>query len=62
MDEMNTVILEEALDALLTRVRWYVSRRHKVPWRTARAFNMFCDVLGKPDEKCWARLRREETT
>lgn len=49
-------ILDETLDALLTRVRWYVSRHYEVPRRTAVAFNYFADVLGKPNEQPFKRL------
>lgn len=49
--------LEEALDALLTRVRWYVTRHYEVPKRTRAAFNRLCDVLDKPNEKPWGRFR-----
>ena len=49
--------LEEALDALLTRVRWYACRPWtKIPPRTAAAFNRIADVLGKPDRGCWSRI------
>lgn len=50
--------LEEALDALLTRVRWYWCRHYPVPHKTASAFNMICDFLGKPDEAPWERISR----
>ena len=52
----NVLALEEGLDALLTRVRWYTVRRVPVPTRVAYAFNRLCDILGKPDEAPWTRV------
>lgn len=53
---VDAAALEEALDALLARVRWYWSRRYPVPHKTASAFNMICDYLGKPNERPWTRI------
>lgn len=47
---------ETALDALLVRVRWYVTRRVRVPSATAVAFNALADALQKPTTQPWSRL------
>ncbi len=48
--------LEVALEALLTRVRWYVLRGHRVPAETALAFNEIADLLDKPNTDPWRRV------
>lgn len=48
--------MEEALDALLTRVRWYTVRRLVIPLRVARAFNAFADQCDKPNTVPWERI------
>jgi hypothetical protein len=55
---LSALVLEEALDCVLTRVRWYVLRGHDaaIPKATRRAFNCLCDALGKPHENPWKRL------
>jgi hypothetical protein len=50
-------VLEEALDCVLGRVRWYVTRRHVIPEATKRSFNYLCDVLNKPHEAPWTRIK-----
>lgn len=54
------VVLEEALDALTMRVRWYWSRGHKkaIPEGLRLAFNYLCDALEKPNSMPYERLRR----
>lgn len=52
--------IEEALDALLARVRWYQSRRHRFPLRVALAFNRLCDETNKPNDRPWTRIRLDE--
>ena len=52
------VVLEEALDCVLTRVRWYTLRHYKIPDATALAFNYLCNVLGKPHERPYMRITR----
>lgn len=49
-------ILEEALDALLVRVRWYTVRGKAIPTITAVSFNYLADVCGKPDSHPWKRI------
>lgn len=58
-DDYDRAILEEAADALLTRVRWYTVRSHPVPAATVRAFNRVADALGLPDGGPWRRLIME---
>jgi hypothetical protein len=52
-------VLEEALDCVLTRVRWYTvrNRMDSLPEATKLAFNRLCDVLAKPDKPPWRRIR-----
>lgn len=55
-----TLVLEEALDCVLTRVRWYVARCHAdsdIPESTKLAFNYLCDALNKPHENPWKRIK-----
>lgn len=40
-------VLEECLDAVLTRVRWYEARNKDTPTRTLNALNHLCRKLGK---------------
>lgn len=54
---IEEAVLEEALEALLTRVRWYVCRHYHVPTSTAIAFNRAADVLGKPNVRPYVRLK-----
>ena len=49
-------VLETALNALLTRVRWYAVRSIRVPTSTALAFNELADALGKPTAPPWGRI------
>lgn len=49
-------ILQESLDALLVRVRWYTARRIRVPTKTAYAFNMLANWLGHPSQSPWTRI------
>lgn len=60
VSEVPNRILEEALDCMLVRVRWYVMRGHHdrdIPEMTRLAFNYLCDVLKKPDSSPYGRLR-----
>lgn len=59
---IETDDLEEALDALLARVRWYVVRHKKVPRRLARAFNAFADACEIPNEAPFKRIAGCEQT
>lgn len=59
--ETSTMLLEEALDCVLTRVRWYTTRCYadsSIPESTKLTFNFLCDALGKPHENPWKRFRR----
>jgi len=47
---------EIALAAVLTRVRWYASRRYAIPGKLAEAFNALADELGVPNEPPWTRI------
>jgi hypothetical protein len=57
--DISPLVLEEVLDCLLTRVRWYTLRGYvrSIPESTRLAFNYLCDALNKPDERPWQRLR-----
>ena len=54
--EVDTVVLEAALDALLVRVRWYVLRGYRVPAMVAAAFNELADLTNKPRTAPWDRI------
>jgi hypothetical protein len=54
---LSTATCEEAIDALLQRVRWYVTRGHDVPERVGLAFNQLADALGKPHNDPWSRVK-----
>lgn len=58
MSDLSALVLEEALDCVLMRVRWYWTRGHRreIPESTRLAFNRLCDVLGKPDEAPYVRI------
>jgi hypothetical protein len=58
--DISLLVLEESLDCVLMRVRWYWSRGHNkaVPESTRLAFNRLCDVLGKPDAPPYERISR----
>jgi hypothetical protein len=55
--DISRLVLEEALDCVRLRVSWYEKRGYDAPESTRLAFNMLCDVLGKPDEKPYTRIR-----
>lgn len=55
-DDTDRAALEVAADALLTRVRWYTVRSHRVPAPLVRSFNRIADALGLPDSGPWRRL------
>jgi hypothetical protein len=57
-----TTFVEEALDALLTRIRWYYARGHTTasPRATGRAFNYFCDLLDKDHDPPWTRVTHDQ--
>lgn len=52
---LPVIVLDEALDALLTRVRWYTVRGYKIPGETKLAFNSLCDVLERHGDP-WSRI------
>ena len=54
--QVDTAILDVALDALLTRVRWYVLRGYRVPAMAASAFNEIADLTDKPHTVPWERI------
>lgn len=60
MTPLPLLVCEEALDALLIRVRWYSLRRYgdkSVPERLKLAFNYLCGVLDKPDAPPYRRIK-----
>lgn len=54
--DIPKLILEESLEALLLRVRWYTVRHYTIPNQLKLAFNYLCAILAKPDEKPWHRI------
>lgn len=55
--DISALVLEEALDCVRLRVSRYEKRGFDAPESTRLAFNVLCDVLGKPDAKPWTRVR-----
>lgn len=53
---IDTATLEIALDALLVRVRWYVTRGYRIPASVAVAFNELADLTRKPHALPWTRI------